>query len=104
MSDRSELALLVETESRLDQAVAAAKQAGDEMHEAAERRAADAIRALDAALARERARIAEAIRAETAGSVRAIEDEARRMVARYETAQVEALARVLARRVLEEVA
>lgn len=103
MSERSELAILVETETRLDGAIAAARQAADDAREAARTRARVVAGRLETEIALERARIASAIAAETAERERALEGRVRRALVRYEglrDGELTALARTLARRLL----
>ncbi len=104
MQERSELALLVETEHRLDQEIAAAKQAAAAARDAAELRAKTSLADLEANLDREHAKIATEIAAATTARRRAIEDGAAAKVARYEAmrgAALAELARRLARRLVE---
>lgn len=103
MSDRSELALLVEAENRLDGAIAAARQSADEAREAARTRALVAASRLETQVELERARIASTIAAETAQRERAIEANAAAKLARYDGMRDEALvgvARRLAQRLV----
>jgi vacuolar-type H+-ATPase subunit H len=103
MSHPSELATLVETESRLDTAVASARKAAEDICAAARERARVATAQLEHALEGERARIADAITTETAAHVRAVEEHALAAIARYEAVHDEVLQRLaerLARRLL----
>ncbi len=103
MSEPSELAALVETELRLDAAVASARRAALDAREAARAEAQQAAARLDADIERERVRIANAAIADTAERERTIEALAGAAVARYDAIAgdaVERLAPVLARRLL----
>jgi|MudIll2142460700_1097286.scaffolds.fasta_scaffold00499_11 hypothetical protein len=103
MSERSDLAALVETESRLDRTVAAARQAADEARAAARLRARTAASRLETEIALERERIASTLAAETARREREIEDRTRAKLARYEAMRDDAvteIARLLARRLV----
>lgn len=105
MSDRSELALLVATEQRLDEAVAAARLAADAARADAHARARAASSRLETQIALEEARIARDLAAETARQEDAIAERARDTLARYEAlhgAALASLARTLARRLLDE--
>ena len=102
MSDRSELAVLVETEARLDRAIATARQAASDARDGAVQRARDALRVLDETLAREEAKIVAAIAAETTARIAAIDLDAQRATARYEAVQGDEIARLLSRRLEED--
>jgi vacuolar-type H+-ATPase subunit D/Vma8 len=100
---RSELDELVATEARLDRQIAEARARAAELGDDARRRAAEDEVALEAELVAGRARIAREGEAAIAAAVRAIEDEARLAVARYESVAGERLA-ALAVRLAERVA
>jgi hypothetical protein len=106
MSARSELAVLIETEARLDRELAAAREHGERLRRAARERAAAAAAALDDELARERARITTELAAAADVVERATVEQARAEVARFEAVRGERLERVarrLAERLVEEV-
>jgi hypothetical protein len=103
MSEPSELATLVETERRLDAAVASAREAARSAREAAHADARAAAADLDARIERERVRIANAVAAELAEREHRLEAHAIAMIARYEAIAGDAadrLAQVLAGRLL----
>ena len=100
MAAQSELASLVETESRLDGQLASARHAADVAREAARARALAAEHALDDRLAHERTSIAATIAAETTAREAAIEGTAAAAITRYDAVRDEALAN-LARRLAE---
>lgn len=103
MSHPSELATLVETEVRLDTAIASARKAADAICAAARERARVATAELEHALEVERARIADAIAAETAAHVGAVEEHALAAIARFDAVHDDVLRRLadrLARRLL----
>ncbi|HSN28413.1 MAG TPA: hypothetical protein VLT45_19140 [Kofleriaceae bacterium] len=89
------LSALVDAEARLDRALADARAEADALRAAAYERAKAAANMLDAELDRERARAARAIEDATARELRAIADDARLHVARFDAVQGESL-RVLA--------
>lgn len=89
------LSALVDAEARLDRALADARAEADALRAAAYERAKAAANMLDAELDRERARAAQAIEDATARELRAIADDARLHVARFDAVQGESL-RVLA--------
>ncbi|HTR50401.1 MAG TPA: hypothetical protein VMJ10_06805 [Kofleriaceae bacterium] len=104
MSPTSDLATLVAAEARLDGALADARVAADAVVELARRAAASSDTEFEADLARERARLAAEISARTAAELRAIEDDARADVARFEAMRGDALvpiAHALVRRLVE---
>jgi hypothetical protein len=94
MNAPSELAVLVETEARLDDVVASARRAAEEAREAAQTRARVAQGRLEAQIALERARIASAVAAETAQLEKGIHERARARLQRYEAMRGPALADV----------
>jgi acyl-CoA reductase-like NAD-dependent aldehyde dehydrogenase len=103
MNTTSELATLVETETRLDEAVASARRAAEDARAAAHRRAALAVAQLEEAIERERGRIAEALALETAHHERVIEEQALAAIARFEAIRGDVLGRLardLAQRLL----
>jgi hypothetical protein len=97
---RSELAVLVETEARLDRALADAHAHAHAMRDAARRRADEAAAGLETELTRARRRIATEIETATAARVREIGEAADAEVGRYEAVRDERLDRI-ARRVAE---
>lgn len=104
MTGASELTTLVETEQRLDDAVASARQAADALREAARERARAATLGIERSIEVERERVSRAMAAEAVERERAIEQDATARIARYEGLprdEIERLARVLARRVIE---
>lgn len=103
MSAPSELATLVETETRLDEAVASARKAADAARADAQRRAALAVAQLEESIERERGRIADALALETAHHERVIEEQALAAIARFDAIRgdvLDRLARDLAGRLL----
>jgi len=106
MQARSELAVLIETEARLDRELAAARAQGERLRRAALDGAAVANAALDDELARERARITAELAAAADALERATVEQARAEVARFDAVRGERLERVarrLAERLVEEV-
>ncbi len=103
MPSNSDLAALVDAEASLDRRLAAARDAANAARDAARKRAADAMAQIDRELERERARIAAEIAATTAAELRAIADDARANVARYDALRGEALT-ALARQLARELA
>ena len=104
MAQPSELAVLVETESRLDRAIASARETAAKIVEAAKRSAADDARAAEDSIAGVRARIVHEVAAQTDHRVRTIAQTARDTCARYDAVHGERLAEIarrLARRVAE---
>lgn len=81
---RSELALLVETEARLDRELAAARERAAALHEAARRRVEQAEATLAAEITAERARIATEIEHATASQLREMADAAQRDITRFD--------------------
>lgn len=81
---RSELALLVETEARLDRELAAARERAAALHEAARRRVEQAEATLAAEITAERARIATEIEHATAAQLREMADAAQREITRFD--------------------
>ena len=103
MSEPSELATLVETELRLDGAVASARQAAQDAREAARAEARARAAEVDAKIERDRIRIASTVAAETRERERTIEARAAAAIARYEAIAGDALDRfvhVIAQRLL----
>jgi len=103
MAESSELAILVETESRLDQAIASARKTAEAMRDAARARAKLAEATIEDALANERERIARTIALETTERARQVDADARICVERYERVRddvFDALARRLAKRLV----
>jgi hypothetical protein len=103
MTGASELEILVETERRLDEAVAAARSAADATRAAARSRTQLAFTELERQIDAERIRAAHEMTAELAARERAIEQAATSAIARYEAVRGEVLDRIatlLARRVL----
>jgi len=88
---QSELAVLVETEARLDRALGAARASADRARAAARERAAQAAEDHAAELAREQERIAAEVRAQTQARIAALEEAAARTTARYEAVRGERL-------------
>ena len=97
------LSALVDAEARLDRALADARAEADALRAAAYERAKAAANMLDAELDRERARAARAIEDATARELRAIADDARLHVARFDAVQGESL-RVLALEIARRIA
>lgn len=100
---RSDLAVLVETEARLDRELAAARAEAEQLVEAARARVTAAGQALAAEIEAEQARAAAEIERDTLAQLRAIDDEARREVQRFESIRGEradAIARQLADRLV----
>ena len=98
------LSALVDAEARLDQAIAHARAEADALRAAAYERARAAASMLDSELDRERSRAARAIEDATAVELRAIADDARLHVARFDAVvgeRLHALAHELARRLAE---
>lgn len=81
---RSDLAVLVEAEARLDRQLADARARAAALQDEAERRAAQAAAAVAAAIETERTRIAVEIERDTHERVRAIEQAAHDDVARFD--------------------
>ncbi len=100
---RSDLAVLVETEARLDRELAGARTKAEQIEQAARERVDAAARALAAEIATAQARAAAEIEQETLAQLRAIEDEARREVQRFDAIRgerAEAIARQIADRLV----
>jgi hypothetical protein len=103
MSEHSELAILVETEIRLDAEVASARKAADDARETARAQARAAEARLDMDIELERARIATTLAAEVDAQTRAIEARAHAAVQHYDALRgepLDRLASVLARRLI----
>lgn len=103
MTATSELEILVETERRLDAAIAAARGAADATREAARARTTTALAELEHRLEQERARTIREVADDLAARERALELAAIAATTRYETidgAVLEQIAHVLAQRVL----
>ena len=99
----SDLAVLVETEARLDRALADARAQAAAIREAARDRAKAASQALDGMLDRERARITAAVAASTEAQLAAIATKARGQITCFEATRAERLdpiARELASRIV----
>ena len=92
MTSPSELATLVETEARLDRALADARARAAGVIEDARRRGAAIEASLQAALAEECARVATAATAASAAQRLAIASAARAEIARFDALRDEALA------------
>jgi hypothetical protein len=103
VTDRSELAILVETEVELDRAVAHARRDAAAAIEAATLDAKSALESIEVTIARERAKLAASIEAESRERARRIEDAAAAAVARYDAVRGDALV-ALARRIARRVA
>lgn len=95
---RSELAVLVETEARLDRALVDARLIAESARALARQRADEAAAAQEAELARERERIATEIEAATRARIAELARTARDAVARYDAVRGPRLAEI-ARRV-----
>jgi hypothetical protein len=98
---QSDLALLVDTEARLDRDLAAARAKVAALEHAANERMAEADVGFAAQLEAERIRIATDSERETAQRIREIEDAARVAVARF-TAIRDDRADAIARRIVEQ--
>ena len=94
VSSTSDLAALVATEARLDGALADARVAAEAAVEHARREAAAPDPDFEADLERERERLAAEISARAAVEIRAIEDDARARVARFDAMRGEAVASI----------
>lgn len=92
MTSPSELATLVETEARLDRALADARDRAASAIAAARQRAQEADTSTDAALVEERARVARDADAATAAALAAIEAAARMEITRFDALRGELLA------------
>ncbi|MGE5181320.1 MAG: hypothetical protein ACM31C_04635 [Acidobacteriota bacterium] len=104
MPSTSDLAALVDAEASFDRRLAAARDAANAARDAARKRADEAMAQIDLELERERARIAAEITAATTAELRAIADDARAKLARYEAVhgdELAATARELVRRLAE---
>jgi len=99
----SELATLVETEARLDRALADARGIADATRAAAQQAAEAATAALDAEIARARERLAAEIATRTHDELAAIDDAARADVARFAAVRGDALA-AIARALVDRIA
>jgi hypothetical protein len=100
---RSDLAVLVETEARLDRELAGARTKAEQIEQAARERVDAAAQALAAEIASAQARAATEIEQDTLAQLRAIDDEARREVQRFDAIRgerAEAIARQIADRLV----
>jgi hypothetical protein len=97
----SDLTMLVETEARLDRALAAAHATATAAVEAARQRADAATATVDGEIEHARARIATEIASATAAQCRALTEQAHRQAARFDAMRgdpLDAIALALARR------
>ncbi len=104
MRSASELTTLVETEQRLDQAVASARTAANATREAARERARISLDQLEESIEGEQMRIARAMATEISERERTIELDARVQIARFESVTSDELQRIasaLAMRLVE---
>ena len=102
MPAASELAVLVETEARLDRELADARQKAEALRDAGRQRAERALATLEAEAVFERTRISTEIEAATVARVRAVEEAADAAIARFEAIRGEELARI-ARRLVDDI-
>jgi F0F1-type ATP synthase membrane subunit b/b' len=91
----SGLATLVETEARLDLALAQAREAAQGLRHQARQRAENAAALLDAEITRERAHAAAQVEAETQARLATIAEHARAELARYEAVRGEVLGTIV---------
>jgi peptidoglycan hydrolase CwlO-like protein len=81
---KTDLAVLVDVEARLDRELADARAAAAALEDAARTHVGEAAAALAAEIAADQARIAAAIERDTAAQLRAIDEAARRQVEMFE--------------------